>query len=77
MNINGKITDLSLMEEPFLITLYSFLSLMITLLILVITIHLEYSLSNIQKFKLNDNYSHELGNILQMILNSAEFNKNT
>jgi len=77
MNINGKITDLSLMEEPFLITLYSFLSLTITLLVLVLTIRLEYSLSNIQKFKLKDNYSHELGNILQMILNSAEYNKNT
>jgi len=77
MNINGKITDLSLMEEPFLITLCIFLSLTITLLVLVLTIHLEYSLSNIQKFKMKDNYSHELGDILQMILNSAEFNKNT
>lgn len=77
MAINGKTTDLSLMEDPFLITLNSLLGLAITLLILVLTIHLEYSLSNIQKFKMKDNYSHELGNILQMILNSAEFNEST
>jgi len=77
MAINGKITDLSLMDEPLLITLYSFLSLTITLLVVVLTIHLEYSLSSIKKFKMKDDYSHELGNILQMILNSAEFNKNT
>ena len=77
MAINGMNTNLSLIEDPFLITFYSLLSLAITLLVLVLIIHLEYSLSNIQRFKMKDNYSHKLGNILQMILNSAEFNKNT
>ena len=77
MAINGEITDLSLMEDKLLITVYSLLSLTLTLLVLVLTIHLEYSLSNIKKFKMKDDYSHKLGNILQMILNSAELHKRT
>ncbi len=77
MALDGKITDLSLLKDPFLIILYSLMSLAITLLVLILTIHLEYSLSNIQKFKMKDNYSHELGNILQMILNSAELNRSS
>ena len=74
MAINGEITGLSVLDDPILITNYSLLSIAITLLVLVLTIHLECSLTNIQKYKMKDDYSHKLGNLLQMILNSAEVN---
>jgi hypothetical protein len=74
MAFNGEITGLSILDDPILLTNYSLLSMAITLLVLVLTTHLEYSLNNIQKYKMKDNYSHKLGNILQMILNSAEVN---
>jgi hypothetical protein len=74
MAINGEITGLSIFNDPILITNYSLLSVAITLLVLVLTTHLECSLNNIQKYKMKYNYSHKLGNLLQMILNSAEVN---
>jgi hypothetical protein len=74
MAVNGEITGLSILDDPILITNYSLLSMAITLLVLILTTHLECSLSNIQKYKMKDNYSHKLGNLLQMILNSAEVN---
>ncbi|MHA1227375.1 MAG: hypothetical protein ACTSPV_11585 [Candidatus Hodarchaeales archaeon] len=65
-------SDLATIDDPLLFSLYAFISLTVTLLVLVLSIHLEYSLNYIQSFRLKDQYSHNLGNILQMILNSAE-----
>ena len=44
----------------------------ITFLIQMLTIHLEFTLSKIQKDKLKDIYSHNLGNALQAIYTSVD-----
>ncbi|MHA1973546.1 MAG: hypothetical protein ACTSW1_11165 [Candidatus Hodarchaeales archaeon] len=67
-------TDISTINDPVLFSLYALISLIVTLLVLVLSIHLEYSLNYIQSFRMKDQYSHHLGNLLQMILNSAEMN---
>lgn len=72
LNIAGEYTNLTLIEDNNLLLAYSLLSMTVTLLVFVLTIHLEYGLTNMQKFRMKDKYSHDLGNILQMILNSAE-----
>ena len=74
MAISGEVVGLSTFDDPVLITSYSMLSVAITLFVLVLTTHLEFSLNIIQKYKMKDNYSHKLGNLLQVILNSAEVN---
>jgi light-regulated signal transduction histidine kinase (bacteriophytochrome) len=38
----------------------------------VFLVHLEYNISNSQKFQLKDKYSHEMGNILQVIQSSID-----
>ncbi len=35
-------------------------------------VHLEYGISNNQRFQLKDKYSHEIGNILQIIQSSMD-----
>jgi hypothetical protein len=44
----------------------------ITFFIQMLTVHLEFTLSNIQKDKLKDMYSHNLGNALQAIYMSVD-----
>lgn len=38
---------------------------LITSVILIYYIHLEYDISRVQKYKLRDNYSHDLGNLIR------------
>jgi len=38
----------------------------------VFQVHLEYGISNNQRFQLKDKYSHEIGNILQIIQSSMD-----
>ncbi len=54
------------------IIIYYFFGIGITILIAILTIHLEHSLSYYHKFQLKDRYSHDLGNIMQIILNTVE-----
>ena len=42
-----------------------------TIALIIYSIHLEYDISKIQKFKLRDKYSHDLGNIIQVIYSAA------
>ena len=42
-----------------------------TLALIIYSIHLEYDISKIQKFKLSDKYSHDLGNLIQVISSAA------
>lgn len=45
---------------------------LITIIILIHSIHLEYDISNIQKYKLKDKYSHDLGNLIQVIYSATD-----
>lgn len=44
----------------------------ITIVIIIYSIHLEYDISKNQKFKLKDNYSHDLGNLIQVIYSATD-----
>jgi hypothetical protein len=46
-----------------------------TLLLIILLVHLEYSISNREKFDLKDKYSHELGNIMQAIFTTFDLIK--
>jgi amino acid permease len=48
-----------------------FLGIISNIVILIYTIHLEYDISKIQKYNLRDKYSHDLGNIIQVISSAA------
>ena len=52
--------------------IHYFFTIGITILLAVLTIHLENSLSYNHKFQLKDRYSLDLGNIMQIILNTVE-----
>ncbi|MFX0021024.1 MAG: hypothetical protein ACFE9S_01765 [Candidatus Hermodarchaeota archaeon] len=41
-------------------------------LLIILLVHIEYSTSSKQKFDLKDKYSHNLGNILQVIYSSSD-----
>ncbi|MHA2104212.1 MAG: hypothetical protein ACW981_12355 [Candidatus Hodarchaeales archaeon] len=57
--------------NDFLVMLNYFAGIGFTLSIIVIFIHLEYSINFRQKNLLKDNYSHDLGNIIQIINNAT------
>ncbi|MFX1495984.1 MAG: hypothetical protein ACFFBH_00515 [Promethearchaeota archaeon] len=59
-------------EEPLIIILYYIPSLGITLLLIVLLVHIEYSISSRHKNDLKDKYSHDLGNIMQAISSAYE-----
>ena len=48
-----------------------FLGTVSTIALIIYSIHLEYDISKIQKFKLSDKYSHDLGNLIQVISSAA------
>lgn len=47
------------------------------LLLIILLIHLEYTISYRQQYKLKDKYSHNLGNIMQVIYSSLDLFKMT
>lgn len=51
---------------------YYFFVIGITMLLAILQIHIEQSVSYLHKFELKDRYSHNLGNIMQIILNAIE-----
>ena len=59
-------------NNPFLVILNYIFPLATTLILIVFQVHLEYGISNNQKFQLKDKYSHEIGNILQIIQSSID-----
>lgn len=48
-----------------------FLGVITTITIIIYSIHIEYDISKIQKYKLSDKYSHDLGNLIQVISSAA------
>ena len=48
-----------------------FLGNISTIALIIYSIHLEYDISKIQKFKLIDMYSHDLGNLIQVVYSAA------
>ena len=48
-----------------------FIGIIINIIILIYSIHLEYDISKIQKYNLRDKYSHDLGNLVQVIYSAA------
>jgi hypothetical protein len=57
-------------DNPAVIVNYLF-AIGITAVILVLFIHIEYSISQVEKYQLKDKYSHNLGNILQALTSAA------
>ena len=59
-------------NEPVLVILNYIFPMATTILLIVFLVHLEYNISNSKKFQLKDKYSHEMGNILQVIQSSID-----
>ena len=59
---------------PFIILNYT-IGIFTHFLFVVFFIHFEYTISNEQQNQLKDKYSHNLGNIMQVIYSSAELFK--
>jgi len=57
-----------------IVSAYSSIFIM-TILIIVFIIHLEYTITSEQENQLKDKYSHKLGNIMQVIYSSADLFK--
>ena len=68
---NGGIVN----AHPMELILYFFLLNAVTMMIVILVLHIEYDLTNLQRFELKDTYSHDLGNILQVIYSAAEIMK--
>jgi hypothetical protein len=61
-------------DIPFIILNYS-IGILTHFLLIVFLIHLEYTISIEQQNQLKDKYSHNLGNIMQVIYSSADLYK--
>jgi len=61
--------------DPIIIMLNYLPTLVGTILLVVLYVHLEYSTSTRQKYELKDKFSHNLGNIMQMITSSTELSE--
>lgn len=59
-------------ENPFIIMTFYIPFLTISILWIILLINLEYNISNIEKSELKDQYSHNLGNIMQAISSAQE-----
>ncbi|MFX1571476.1 MAG: hypothetical protein ACFFB0_01905 [Promethearchaeota archaeon] len=63
-------------SENITIIVGAYLSIIImTILLIAFIIHLEYTISNKQQYQLKDKYSHELGNIMQVIYSASDIVK--
>ncbi|MHA2087694.1 MAG: hypothetical protein ACW972_05430 [Promethearchaeota archaeon] len=59
-------------ENSLLIILYYVPTITSSILFIILLVHLEYTISSSQKFDLKDKYSHNLGNIMQVINSSSD-----
>lgn len=46
--------------------------IMNNIIMLIYSIHLEYDISRVQKYELRDKYSHDLGNLIQVIYSATD-----
>ncbi|MHA2287399.1 MAG: hypothetical protein ACXABG_01305 [Promethearchaeota archaeon] len=49
-----------------------FIGVINSIIILIYSIHIEYDISRVQKYKLRDKYSHDLGNLIQVIYSATD-----
>lgn len=76
LNMISSIYSGSFQSQDITIIVGAYTSIIImTILLLAFIIHLEYTTSNKQQNQLKDKYSHDLGNILQVIYSSADLFK--
>ncbi|MHA1149991.1 MAG: hypothetical protein ACTSR8_17275 [Promethearchaeota archaeon] len=68
----GKIYGGIIKSTGIELIVYIFLLNLITFMLVILTIHLEYDIANYIKFKLKDKYSHNLGNDLHVIMGSID-----
>lgn len=59
-------------EDTLLIVLYYVPSISSSVILIILLVHLEYTISSREKYVLKDKYSHNLGNIMQVIKSSSE-----
>ncbi|MFX1313011.1 MAG: hypothetical protein ACFFHD_10400 [Promethearchaeota archaeon] len=59
-------------DDPFLIMMYYVPAIIITGLLNLLLVHLEFTISSREKFELKDKYSHDLGNIMQVLYSSLD-----
>ncbi|MFX0043465.1 MAG: hypothetical protein ACFE8L_11190, partial [Candidatus Hodarchaeota archaeon] len=74
--IQGYSYGLYNVDIPILIVLNYIPTISATILLIILLVHIEYNSSVSQKFELKDKYSHNLGNILQIISSSFELISN-
>jgi hypothetical protein len=73
--IQGYGYGLYFTDDLLFITLNYIIGIVNHLLVILFIIHLEYTISNRQQNELKDKYSHNLGNIMQVIYSSADLFK--
>lgn len=59
-------------DNTLIIILYYIPTVCSSILFIILLVHLEYTISTRQKFDLKDKYSHNLGNIMQVINSSSD-----
>ncbi|MFX1571475.1 MAG: hypothetical protein ACFFB0_01900 [Promethearchaeota archaeon] len=64
-------------ENTLIIILYYVPTISSTFLLIILLVHLEYTISSREKFGLKDKYSHNLGNIMQVIYSASDIVKRT
>jgi len=70
--LEGYSFGLYQVDIPIIIIRHYFFVIGFTFLLAILSVSLEQSVSELQKFRLRDIYSHEVGNIMQIILNNLE-----
>ena len=73
--INGYSYGLYNVNDSLIVGLHYGYLLVITIIFVLITVHIEYKISENEKRDLKDKYSHNLGNVLQAINTSLELLK--
>jgi len=72
INLQGYGYGLYNADDPVLIMFNYIPVIMSTIVIIILLVHLEYTTSSRKQLDLKDNYSHDLGNILQVISSAFE-----
>jgi len=72
INLQGYGYELYNANDPVLIMFNYIPTIVISIFLIILLVHLEYTTSSRKQLDLKDNYSHDLGNILQVISSAFE-----
>jgi hypothetical protein len=72
INLQGYGYGLYNADDPVLITFNYVPTIVSSICLIILLVHLEYTTSSRKQLDLKDNYSHDLGNILQVISSAFE-----